>query len=135
MNVIFYQILMLLKFWKNFTIPFNNLIKQLSITHKKQIILAGDFNLFFDSKLEAKSGKSTVKQEYIMHFTELKERFDSCNIWRIRNPLKKSYTFKQNHFSDIINCRLDYNFSSNKMKLWQPLIIIIIKTTPLSLLP
>ena len=29
---------------------------------------------------------------------------------------KKSYTFRQNHFSDIINCRLDYIFISNKLQ-------------------
>ena len=29
---------------------------------------------------------------------ELKEEYDLCDIWRIRNPLEKSFTFRQNHF-------------------------------------
>ena len=47
---------------------------------------------------------------------ELKEEYDLCDIWRIRNPLEKSFTFRQNHFSVIINCRQDYIFISNKLQ-------------------
>ena len=41
---------------------------------------------------------------------ELKEEYDLCDIWRIRNPTKKLYTFRQNHSAGIINRRLDYIF-------------------------
>ena len=37
---------------------------------------------------------------------------DLCDIWRIRNPKKKSYTFRQQHFSGLIQRRLDYIFLS-----------------------
>ena len=37
---------------------------------------------------------------------------DLCDIWRIRNPKKKSYTFRQQHFSGLIQPMLDYIFLS-----------------------
>ena len=37
-------------------------------------------------------------------------------IWRITNPTRKSYTFRKNHSSGIINRRLDYVFISNKVQ-------------------
>ena len=47
---------------------------------------------------------------------ELKEEYYLCDIWRIRNPLEKSFTFQQNHFSGIINRRLYYTYISNKLQ-------------------
>ena len=44
------------------------------------------------------------------------EEYDLCNIWRIRNPSKKLYTFRENHSSGIINRRLDYIFKLNKLQ-------------------
>ena len=44
------------------------------------------------------------------------EEYDLCDIWRVKNPLEKSFTFRQNHFSGIINRRLDYIFISNKLQ-------------------
>ena len=37
---------------------------------------------------------------------------DLCDLWRIRNPKKKSYTFRQQHFSGLVQRRLDYSFLS-----------------------
>ena len=39
-----------------------------------------------------------------------------CNIWRVRNPLKKRVTFRQNHYSGFIQRRLDYFFISNTLQ-------------------
>ena len=90
----------------------SELMKKVNITHGKQIVLAGDFNLFFDSNLEAKRGKPILKEKPVARMIELKEEYDLCDIWRIRNPLEKSFTFRQNHFSGIINRRLDCIFLS-----------------------
>ena len=79
-----------------------------NFSEKNHIVLAGDLNVFFDSKLEMKGGKPSLKQKSVAKLLELKEEYDLCDIWRIRNPTKKLYTFRQNHSSGIINCRLDY---------------------------
>ena len=91
----------------------SELMKKVNITHGKQVVLAGDFNLFFDSNLEAKRGKPILKEKSVARMIELKEEYDLCDIWRTRNPLEKSSTFRQNHF--LINRRLDYIFISNKL--------------------
>ena len=80
------------------------------------LVLAGDLSVFFDSKLETKGGKPSLKQKSAAKLLELKEEYDLCDISRIRNPTKKLYTFRQNHFSDIINRRLDYIFIPNKLQ-------------------
>ena len=80
------------------------------------MILAGDFNLFFNRKLECKGGRAIIKKQSVSHIIKLQEAFDLCAIWRIRNPKKKSFTFRQKHFSGIIQRRLDYLFISNSLQ-------------------
>ena len=70
---------------------------------------------FFNSKLEIKGGKPSLKQKSVAKLLDLKEEF-ACNIWWKRNQTKKSYTFRQNHSSGITNCRLDHTFISNKLQ-------------------
>ena len=84
--------------------------------YDKQIVLAGDFNFFFDTSLESYGGKPTLKKKSIAKFIELKEKFDLCDIWRIRNPKTKRFTFHQNHVSGLIQRPLDYFYISNSMQ-------------------
>ena len=35
---------------------------------------------------------------------------DICDIWRIRNPKHQHFTFRQNHSTEFIERRLDFNF-------------------------
>ena len=64
------------------------------MTQGKQFVLASYFNLFFDSNLEAVGGKPILKEKSVVIMVELKEEYDLCNIWRVRNPLEKSFTFQ-----------------------------------------
>ena len=50
------------------------LIKKVNIIHGKRIVLAGDFNLFFDSNLEAKGGKPILKEKSIERIDRVKGR-------------------------------------------------------------
>ena len=43
----------------------SELMKKVNVIHGKQIVLAGDFNLFFDSNLEAKGGKPIQKKNLL----------------------------------------------------------------------
>ena len=67
----------------------NDVIMNIKNVKNKNIILGGDFNLHFDSKLEAKGGKPVLKKKSIAKMIELLENFDLCDIWRIRNLKKK----------------------------------------------
>ena len=84
--------------------------------YDKQIVLAVDFNFIFDTSLESYGGKPTLKKKYIAKFIELKEKFDLCDIWRIRNPKTKRFTFLQKHVSVLIQRRLDHIYISNSMQ-------------------
>ena len=59
----------------------------------KHIVLAGDFNFFFDTSLDSYGGKPTLEKKSIAKFIELKEKYDLCDIWRIKNPKNEIYIF------------------------------------------
>ena len=75
----------------------NNLhliLDSLYIHKNKQIILAGDFNLFLDTTLEAKGGSPCLKKKSVAKSIKIKVNFDLCDIWRLRNPDAKQFTFR-----------------------------------------
>ena len=47
---------------------------------------------------------------------ELIERFELCDIWRIRNSTERRFIFRQNRILEYIQWRLDYFFVSNKLQ-------------------
>ena len=61
------------------------LLDSLDIHHNKQIILTEDFNLFVDAILEAKGSSPCLKKKYVARLIKIKEYFDLCDIWRLRN--------------------------------------------------
>ena len=86
------------------------LLKTFDIDPNKHIIIAGDFNLFFNRKLDAAGGNPTLS---LAKFIKFKEAYDLCDIWRIRNTKVKQFTFTQQHSPGFIQRRLDYFFISN----------------------
>ena len=83
------------------------------INQNVRIIFAGDFNILFSSKLEARGSKPIPKRKSIIKLVDIKESLDICDIWRIRNPKRQNFTFRQNHSTGFIERRLDYIFVSN----------------------
>ena len=65
------------------------LLKTLDVDPNKHIIMVGDFSLCFYSKLDAAGGKPTLKRKSLAKITKLKEAYDLCDIWRIRNTKVK----------------------------------------------
>ena len=57
-----------------------------------------------------------MKKLAVSKLIELKESLNLCDIWRIRNPKSKAFTFRQRHVSGILQRRLDYLFISNNMQ-------------------
>ena len=94
----------------------NTETEQVATLHDLDIDLAGDFNFFFDTSLDSYGGKPTLKKKSIAKYIELKEKVDLCDIWRIRNPKTKRFTFRQNHVSGLIQRLLDYFCISNSMQ-------------------
>ena len=86
-----------------------SLLKNLDISQNKRIIFTGDFNIFFNLKLETKGGIPLLKRKSIEKLVEIKESLDVCDIWRIRDP----NTRNPNPNTRFIERRLDYIFISN----------------------
>ena len=51
----------------------------------KSIAFGGDFNVFFEAKLEAHQRGNPVLKKNL----QIKEKVNLCDIWRIRNPNTK----------------------------------------------
>ena len=60
----------------------SNLLKDFDTTGK-HLIFGGDFNLFYDKKLEASGGNPKLKKASIAKLIELNELYNLCDIWRI----------------------------------------------------
>ena len=59
----------------------------------KHVVLAANFNFFFDTSLDSYGGTPTMKKKSIAKLIELTEKLDLCDIWRIRNPKTKRLLF------------------------------------------
>ena len=92
------------------------LLEEFDISLTKQLVMTGDFNLFFNSTLEAQGGNPTLKKKSLAKLIEFKETYDLCDIWRVRNTKSKRFTFTQKHFSGFIQRRLDYILISNTLQ-------------------
>ena len=60
-----------------------SLLTFFDINQSKRIIFAGDFKIFFTSKLEARCGKSISKRKSIIKLVGIKESLDVCDIWEL----------------------------------------------------
>ena len=60
----------------------------------KNIIFVGDFNIIFDSFLDAQGGNPILKKHTVAKTIQIKQRLNLVDIWRIRNPKTKRYNFR-----------------------------------------
>ena len=74
------------------------LLSDFSLDDTKTIVFAGDFNLFFNQKIEAKGGNSVS----ISKILQITEKYDLIDIWRVRNLSSTRFTFRKSHFSGFM---------------------------------
>lgn len=75
------------------------------------IVLGGDFNCFLDPKLDKNTHTSSVthSQPVRLRIKLLMENWGLSDLWRVRNPGRRGYTFRRGNYSS----RLDYFFVSD----------------------
>ena len=61
-------------------------------------------------------GNLKMKNKSVAEFVDIKESLGLSDIWRVRNPKKKRYTFRQ-QVNGFIQRRLDYFLVSNNLQL------------------
>ena len=96
---------------------FKNLLKTLQtedLDCEENIIFGGDFNCPLNPKLDKKGGVLFPRKMVIENIQCLQNELDLVDIWRIKNPQSKSYTWSQR--SPQIFCRLDYWLISNNLQ-------------------
>ncbi len=87
-------------------------MEKFRITPDDRVIVGGDFNVTLE-RIDKQGGNVNPKQGTISEIQRLMNLFDLQDIWRVRNPSEKRYTWRQKH--PTIHCRLDYFFTSNKL--------------------
>ena len=70
------------------------LLGSLDIHQIKQIILAGDFNFFLDTTLDTEGGAPCLKKKSVAKVIKIQQHFGLCDIWRLRIPNTKQFTFR-----------------------------------------
>ena len=83
----------------------NNNIEDCVANKELKIILGGDFNVTFDSDLDCFGGRPFTKDSR-KNVQNLCFDFDLVDIWRIRNPARRRFTWRQK--SPFIQRRLYY---------------------------
>ena len=82
-----------------------NVFKKDDRTFEEKIIVGGDFNCPLNAQMDKKGGIKITRQS-IVDRIEIQSVFNLHDIWRVKNPNLKSFTWSQK--SPFIFCRLDY---------------------------
>lgn len=86
----------------------NRLDKEDREIYKGKIILGGDLNLVQDEHLDRKGGTQNFSNLYklgITTLTGIKEEHDMVDLWRLKHPTTKRFTWRQKN--PLISSRLD----------------------------
>ena len=77
-------------------------------------IFGGDFNLIFDSTLDAAGGNPSLKKRSLAKLMNVMQKLDVSDIYRVRYPTTKRFTFHRKN--PLLQRRLDYFFTSNLLQ-------------------
>ena len=88
-------------------------LRKENLDEEENIILGGDFNCPLNPFIDKKGGILTPRKSVVKTIESLRDELDLVDIWRIKNPTKKSFTSGQN--SPMVFCRLDYWLISNSL--------------------
>ena len=79
----------------------------------ENIIMGGDLNCPLNPIIDKRSGNLIPRQAVINTIELLQSELDLHDIWRVKNPTKRSYTWSQSN--PLIFSRLDYWLISNSL--------------------
>ena len=87
-----------------------NILETIEDIQNKSVVLGGDFNVILNPSIDSEGGKPVIKNRTIAKLIQITENLDLCDIWRIRNPERKRFTFRQHHSTGFIQGQLDFFF-------------------------
>ena len=86
-----------------------SLLESFDINEEHKIILGGDFNIIFDTQLDADGGFPCLKVGTIQNLMDIISEYGLCDIFQVLNPDLR-------RFSPFIQHRLDYIFISSQLQ-------------------
>jgi len=61
---------------------------------ERKVIMGGDFNIFFDVDLDCSGGNPQLKDKSIKKVKDFMLNCDLIDIWRIRYPDRRRFTWR-----------------------------------------
>ena len=101
---------MAVSFFHNLSIIFQNE----GVDEEDNIVIGGDFNCPLNPLLDKMGGINIPRTRLIDSIKKLQTNFFLDDIWRIKNPTIKSFTWSQR--SPLVFCRLDYWLISHHLQ-------------------
>ena len=92
-----------------------NILETFEDIQNKSVALGGHFNVILNPSLDSEGGNPVIKKKAIAKLIQITENLDLRDIWRIRNPQRKQFTFRQHRSIGFIQ-GLDYFFISNSLQ-------------------
>ena len=71
------------------------IIENLDPTLDYKLVLGGDLNFIQDTMYDSDGGTPTLRHSSIAELPHLQSQRDQVDIWRIRNPSVKKFTYRQ----------------------------------------
>ena len=91
-----------------------DVLRKEGLAYEDKIIIGGDFNCPINPLLDKKGGILVLRKKVVERIEELQTTFNLHDVWRVKNPQAKSFTWSQK--SPFIFCRLDYWLISNSLQ-------------------
>ena len=88
-------------------------LRGIDLDGDSNVIVGGDFNCPLDPTVDKKGGILIPRQHVINSIENIQNEFSLHDIWRIKNPNTRSYTWSKS--SPSIFCRLDYWLISDNL--------------------
>ena len=79
----------------------------------ENIIFGGDFNCPLNTAVDKRDGNLIPRTSLINAIEQIQSELDLQDIWHIKNPMMRSYTWSQSE--PLIFSRLDYWLTSNSL--------------------
>ena len=95
-------------------IEISDILVKMELEEDTQIIWGGDFNSFFDCKLDVDGGNPKLKIQSITELVSILSENGLCDIFRVLNPEMKCYIWRQK--TPFKQHRLDYFLVSDHLR-------------------
>ena len=97
----------------DFLTDLRNIMNRLKVKREDKIIIGGDWNIVKNINMDKKGGTGKIRKKVLSLLNELSDEFEIEDMWRIKNPVKRRYTWRQT--KPLVQCRLDYFMISTQL--------------------